>query len=99
MAPAPDVDRPHGHSSRHRAEILASEVCGCFYCLRTFPPGDIECWLSDESALCPRCCTDAVIGSASGFPLTRDFLRRMHLRWFGPVESFEQILKDEDESQ
>src|SRR4051812_8388554 len=99
MAPLPDVDRAHALCRENRREIEASEGCGGFYCLRTFAPGDIEYWLSDESALCPRCCTDAVIGSASGFPITRDFLRLMHLRWFGPVDSFEQILKNEAEPQ
>jgi hypothetical protein len=91
MAPEPDVDRAHRHSSRHRAEIEASELCGCFYCRRTFPPGEIEHWLNEGNgtALCPHCAIDSVLGSASGFPITADFLRRMHARWFETTVPFD----------
>jgi hypothetical protein len=83
MAPPPQIDRAHEHASRHRAEIGASELCGCFYCLRTFAPEEIDRWLAvEETALCPYCGIDSVIGSASGFPITADFLRRMQARWF-----------------
>ncbi|MBN9117629.1 MAG: cytoplasmic protein [Planctomycetes bacterium] len=83
MAPVPDVDRAHPHSIRNRPEILASERCGCFYCLRTFAPAEVDGWLAVEhTALCPYCGIDSVLGSASGFPVTAEFLRRMHARWF-----------------
>src|SRR5215813_12731533 len=87
-APIPDVDQAHRHSIRHRREILASELCGCFYCLRTFAPDEIEDWThdgkteADHTALCPHCGIDSVIGSASGFPITAEFLGRMYTRWF-----------------
>ena len=78
-----DVLRAHKHSIRHRAEIEASSICGCFYCLRTFKPEEISEWIDDEqTALCPFCPVDSVIGSASGFPITREFLQRMHDYWF-----------------
>jgi hypothetical protein len=32
----------HGHSIRHRDEILTSEQCGCFFCLAVFPPSEIK---------------------------------------------------------
>ena len=90
MAPAPDVDRAHAHCKENRREIEASELCGCFYCLRTFAPEEIGCWLAVElTALCPHCQIDSVIGSASGFPITAEFLRRMHARWFETVVPFE----------
>jgi len=81
----------HKHSSRHRAEIEASGICGCFYCLLVFPPFQIVEWIDgpigkpDElgvTALCPGCAIDAVIGSASGYPITVEFLRRMKQHWF-----------------
>lgn len=79
------LDAAHQHSSRHREEVEASAACGCFYCLETFEPGEIEHWLSEESgtALCPRCAIDSVLGDASGYPVTDPtFLRAMHQRWF-----------------
>lgn len=71
------------HSRRHRDAVLASERCGCFYCLAAFVPGEVEEWVDGgQTALCPRCGVDAVIGSASGHPVTRAFLSRMYERWF-----------------
>lgn len=78
-----DYFRAHQYSSGHRKQIAASEVCGCFYCLSTFPPAKIEHWLANEgTALCPECSVDSIIGSASGFPITREFLQTMHDHWF-----------------
>ncbi|MCI0692569.1 cytoplasmic protein [candidate division KSB1 bacterium] len=82
-----DHIRAHKHCSRHRKEILASENCGCFYCLRIFPPAEIEDWIDDDdTALCPKCGIDSVIGSQSGFPITKRFLRKMHDHWFSIVK-------------
>ena len=90
MASLPDVDRAHRHCTRNRREIMTSELCGCFYCLRTFVPGEIEHWLATEdTALCPHCTIDSVIGSASGFSVTVEFLRQMHARWFETGRPFE----------
>ena len=85
MVSMPDshLELAHKHSSQHRAELEASEVCGCFYCMSTFPLTEITVWIDDgQTALCPRCPVDAVLGSASSLPITREFLERMHERWF-----------------
>jgi len=79
-----DVKAAHAFSSKHRQQVLASERCGCFYCCALFSPHDIAEWTDEDStALCPRCGIDAVLGSASGVPLTRDFLQQMKHAWFG----------------
>jgi hypothetical protein len=80
----PDHIAAHKHSIRHRQELEASESCGCFYCLAVFEPSSIEVWVDegDVTALCPECGIDSVIGSASGFPINRDFLERMKRHWF-----------------
>jgi hypothetical protein len=73
----------HEHSSKHRSEVLASEVCACFYCGGTFAPSEINDWAdSGQTALCPKCGIDSVIGSTAGFPLTKEFLDEMHKYWF-----------------
>ncbi len=78
----------HKHSIFHRAEIEASALCGCFHCRRTFAPGEIDEWTDEDrppqeqTALCPRCGIDSVIGDKSGFPLTIEFLRAMKRKWF-----------------
>ncbi len=78
----------HRHSSDHRAELLASENCGCFYCQEIYPPSAIIEWIDEDSAglgqtaLCARCGVDSVIGDRSGFPVTKEFLSQMNRYWF-----------------
>lgn len=76
-------DPAHQHSIYHRDEIVRSERCGCFYCLRIFPPSEIEEWVDEgQTALCPYCGIDAVLGSASGIEISEDFLSQMRERYF-----------------
>lgn len=76
----------HHFSSRHRADLEASTVCGCFCCLSLFPPAEITEWMDEEggeeTALCPRCGIDAVIGDGSGFPVSQLLLIEMSTVWF-----------------
>ncbi len=73
----------HKHSSRHRAEIESSSRCGCFFCFKTFVPTSIKSWTDgNQTALCPACGVDAVIGSASSHRLDDTFLRKMHGHYF-----------------
>lgn len=63
----------------------ASKICGCFYCLSTFAPSEIEEWIkndTEEFAMCPSCGIDSVIGDASGIAITDEFLREMNNYWF-----------------
>ena len=95
---ASDLLAAHRHTTKNRAEIEASRVCDCFYCQQTFAPADIVAWAgmdmshftnpdaagaaADETALCPRCGSESVIGDKSGFPINPAFLTRMHEAWF-----------------
>lgn len=79
------LEAAHKHSSDHRAAIMGSGICGCFYCLTTFPPGEVDRWLEELSgtALCPNCGIDSVIGDASGNRVDDPaFLEAMHAHWF-----------------
>ena len=75
----------HDCSIRNKRQLEQSKLCGCFSCCEIFPPSEITDYISDEepTAECPYCHIDAVIGDASGFPITEDFLRKMMHRWFG----------------
>jgi hypothetical protein len=84
---ADELTSGHAHCRINRSEVLGSEFCGCFYCLAIFPPSEIVFWIDkreapQQTALCPKCGIDSVIGSASGYPITADFLERMYERWF-----------------
>jgi len=96
-----DIIATHRYSSNHRESVLASEVCGCFYCLSIFSPSEIEEWIdaredetdinkTGQTALCPHCGIDSVIGSASGYPVDRQFLKKMNDYWFQRTVTIEQ---------
>ena len=74
----------HDCSFSNKEQIEKSEKCGCFFCGEIFSPSEITDYLPDEppTAECPFCYTDSVIGDASGFPITKDFLKKMKKRWF-----------------
>ena len=78
----------HQYSSNHRKQILASEQCACFYCGEDFPPSLIGEWVDEDeneigqTALCPICGIDSVLGDNSGLELSKEFLSGMHEVWF-----------------
>jgi hypothetical protein len=82
------VQAAHKHSIDHRAEVLSSTLCGCFYCCARFPPSDIVEWVDDnrggegQTALCPKCGIDSVIGDRSGFDISDELLSAMKAHWF-----------------
>ncbi|WP_439879774.1 hypothetical protein ACSX1A_11375 [Pontibacter sp. MBLB2868] len=74
--------KAHTHCYSHREEVLASEVCACFYCQNTFAPNEIKEWFEESdggmTAVCPKCNIDSVLGSKSGLPITdKEFLDEM----------------------
>jgi hypothetical protein len=92
-----DLERAHKLSFQNRALLLSGIQCGCFCCLQVFPVESIAEWLHDkggDTAVCPHCGIDSVIGEGLGFPVTREFLAVMHRRWFGSAISNHQPLVD-----
>jgi hypothetical protein len=82
-----DVRKAHDRSSNHRKEILASRSCGCFHCGAVFPPEQIHDWIDEvdgegQTALCPQCGVDSVIGDGGSVSVSREFLDRMKSYWF-----------------
>jgi hypothetical protein len=79
-----DLEAAHKHSFKTRDELLVSTACGCFYCERMFSPREVQEWADEgQTAICPYCGIDAVIGDKSGYPIDFAFLRKMKERWFG----------------
>lgn len=77
------------------AQINASRRCGCCNCMRIFPAEDVVEWvgldfskaddpkaLDKQTALCPHCGAEAVLGDKSGYPIHPDFLQQMNQAWF-----------------
>lgn len=82
-----ELKSAHKESSYHRHILRDSDICGCFCCLDKFDYKNIEYWCDEENtALCPTCGVDSVIGSASGFPITHEFLSAMKEFYFGNLD-------------
>ena len=88
LRPKPNPVAAHQYSSNHRRQLLASGICGCFYCLEVYDPAEIMDWVDEDNegvgqtALCAKCEIDSVLGSASGYPITPEFLKQMRDHWF-----------------
>ncbi|MFA5766339.1 MAG: hypothetical protein WC919_00260 [Candidatus Paceibacterota bacterium] len=70
------------HSQHNKAEIEASTKCACFFCRAVFDPKAIIVYSEGDTAICPNCGIDAVIGDKTGFDLSEEFLVAMFRRWF-----------------
>ena len=77
------------------SQIQASKSCGCCNCMEVFPPADIIGWtgldmdnfenpeaVASQTAMCPRCGAEAVLGDKSGLPINAQFLQKMNEAWF-----------------
>ena len=81
--PADLIVQAHKHSFKNRNEIERSTLCGCFYCEKNFAPSEIVEWIDgNQTAMCPFCGIDSVLGNFSGFALTKEFLHSMNEHWF-----------------
>ena len=72
-----DLKKAHRHTIFNETEVKGSTICTCFYCGYQFDPASAQqedFWEEDESKddtlACPLCGIDAVIGDASGLPVT-----------------------------
>lgn len=73
----------HEHTLGNREEILRSSRCWCICCEKEFPATEIDDWVEgDDSALCPFCYVDAVIGDASRIPLTKRLIHQLNKIYF-----------------
>lgn len=79
------LNQAHFYSSFNRKDLERDDICGCFYCLKIFNPKEIEEWEGkrEDTALCPYCGIDSIIGQSSKFPITKGFLEKMNQKWFG----------------
>lgn len=79
-----DYVAAHEFSIHNRTQLEHSVTCGCFCCVKVFSPDEIDEWIDreDDTALCPYCGIDSVLGDASGYEISEEFLTKMYKRWF-----------------
>lgn len=80
------LQNAHGYAFRNRRLLNVSDTCACFYCLNTFKPSTILEWIDSknpDTAMCPICGIDAIIGDKSGMPIDDiEFLKQMQSIYF-----------------
>jgi hypothetical protein len=76
-----ELRKAHDACNHNREVIERSSTCGCFHCLNIFPATEVDHYWGG-SAVCPYCDVDAVIGDASGYKITPEFLNEMNTVWF-----------------
>jgi len=76
----------HKHTRNNYDELKSSRYCGCCCCMSIYPSAKVNraCCISMErdTFFCPLCGIDCVIGDASGYELTPEFLGAMNEHWF-----------------
>jgi hypothetical protein len=84
MIASEDLIRAYAYCSNHGRDLAADQDCGCYRCLARFRSSAITHWLPDrhdQTALCPHCGSDSVLGASSGFPIEAEFLQAMKRFW------------------
>jgi hypothetical protein len=81
--------KAHHYSNYHRGALESlSTHCFCFYCKNKFTIDDIKEWVDlEETALCPCCGIDSVLGNknpfSADFPIDDpEFVDEMNTFWF-----------------
>lgn len=68
----------------NREMVERSQKCACYSCEAVFDAKEVnDYWDHHTTAVCPRCGIDAVVPDACGFPMTPDFIHKMHVDGFG----------------
>jgi len=72
-----------------KSDVLASRMCGCYFCFRVFAKEEVRDYGLDRYdqetyAICPYCDIDAVVGDVIGtHVLTTEWQQERHATSFG----------------
>lgn len=90
----------HRESFRNRAKLEESTECGCFHCKKIYDPIEIVSWcdcghgVGDQTAICPYCDIDSVIGNAS-VDICAEMLNHMHHCYFINSDDYYEYASEE----
>lgn len=85
----------HQHTIHNREEVEKSSTCHCIACQTSFKPSDIDDYAdAGDTALCPNCDCDAVIGDACGIELCDELLQQLHDKYFNYDDIEESDMED-----
>ncbi len=82
----------HKECYRNETAVQNSWFCGCFFCISTFHPTEIEDWtderdfnpdsVAERTAICPECGIDSVLPRKEYYEITDELLEGMHKLYF-----------------
>lgn len=75
--PDPRIASALALAKDNREALKNDKTCGCFACLAIFDPAEITDWNGD-TAICPYCGQEAVIGESSGLPINAEVLSEIN---------------------
>lgn len=67
-----EMRKAHKFTHSNLWYLSENQTCRCIYCLEEFESNEIDDYTLDDTALCPRCGIDAVIGEKSGCIITKE---------------------------
>lgn len=74
----------HSHTIRNRSEIARSHICVCLCCKARFKAAEVTGYIdSGETALCPCCGCDAVVGDSSCADISPQAVEELNKKYFG----------------
>ena len=80
-----DYSKTSDKSIHNRCIIEKSKVAGCYYCLKLYDASLINEYvdIEDDTAVCPYCHVDSVLGDADGLPKENTTIYLQYMRWYG----------------
>lgn len=75
----------HRQSIGNKVRLADAKDCGCYFCFSHFAVAEVEYWddEDDQTAVCPHCGIDSVIGEYEEQRVPDDLLKAMKERYFG----------------
>lgn len=84
--PNEELHEIHNHCTANREDVEASSRCACFCCQKVYRATEVYDFIVEpslkETALCPHCGVDAVIGDVTGIPFYKELIGKLHQHYF-----------------
>jgi len=78
-----EIKEAHKYSISNISNLNKSKKAGCYYCKSIFNASEVkETTDNGETALCPKCGIDSVLGDSSPFKIEIKTLAKLNNYWF-----------------
>lgn len=92
-----EMRKAHKFTHSNLWYLCENQNCRCIYCLEEFESLTIYDYTLDDTALCPYCGIDAVIGEKSGYTINKEEAQLFYEFFFNnSKDSFSEHISDLD---